>query len=206
MCKTRTCVRTCDGWPNGFASRLTSSRNLQKVVSFTHIPLTCDQLASTSDGRPNGEKLASTGERIWAPPKSTQLIASPREWVAKRNGVERKSKNSVDLRVRLARALALLVSKKWYWGFRFAPIRLQRTRSMGMTPEYTKIKPFLLSPLSAASWCELAPCQTSAPWQPLLGTWCLATPLPLWIRAQWVAKEGMPKQWTYSADNWTHHW
>ena len=21
VCKTRTCVRTCDGWPNGFASR-----------------------------------------------------------------------------------------------------------------------------------------------------------------------------------------
>ena len=26
ICKTRTCVRTCDGWPNGFASRLASRK------------------------------------------------------------------------------------------------------------------------------------------------------------------------------------
>ena len=26
VCKTRTCVRTCEGWPNGFASRLASRK------------------------------------------------------------------------------------------------------------------------------------------------------------------------------------
>ena len=28
VCKIRTCVRTCEGWPNGFASRLTSDECL----------------------------------------------------------------------------------------------------------------------------------------------------------------------------------
>ena len=78
VCKTRTCVRTCEGWPNGFASSLVSSRKPQNMINCTHIQLTCDQL--------NGEKLASTCVQIWARPKSTH---------AKR-----------DLRVRLARALA----------------------------------------------------------------------------------------------------
>ena len=30
VCKTRSCVRTCEGWPNRFASRLASSRKSQK--------------------------------------------------------------------------------------------------------------------------------------------------------------------------------
>ena len=33
--KTRTCVRTCDGWPNGFPSQLASSRKSQKAVTHT---------------------------------------------------------------------------------------------------------------------------------------------------------------------------
>ena len=64
VCETRTCVRTCHGWPDGFTSRLTSSNKSQKVVNFTHIQLTCDQLASTYVGWPNGEKLVSTCVRI----------------------------------------------------------------------------------------------------------------------------------------------
>ena len=40
------------------ARRLASSHKSQKVVNFTHIQLTCDQLVSTCVGWPNGEKLA----------------------------------------------------------------------------------------------------------------------------------------------------
>ena len=57
-------IRTCDGWPNGFASRLSSSRQSQKAVNFTHIHMTCGQLVSTCVGWPNGEKLALTCVRI----------------------------------------------------------------------------------------------------------------------------------------------
>ena len=45
-------------------------RKSQKVVNFELIQLNCDQRW------PNGEKLASTCVRIWARPKSTQVIAS----------------------------------------------------------------------------------------------------------------------------------
>ena len=31
----------------------------QKIVNFTHIQMTCDQLVSTCAGWPNGKKLAS---------------------------------------------------------------------------------------------------------------------------------------------------
>ena len=47
--KTRTWVRTCDGRPNGIASRLASSRKSQ-AINFAHIKMTCDQLGSTSVG------------------------------------------------------------------------------------------------------------------------------------------------------------
>ena len=70
VCKTRTCVRTFDGRPNVFAS----SRKSQKVVNFTRIQLTCDRLVSTCDGRPNGEKRASTCLQIWARPNPTQGV------------------------------------------------------------------------------------------------------------------------------------
>ena len=94
VCKTRTCAWTCDGWPNGFASRLASSHRLQKVVNSTHIQMTRDQLVSTCIGWPNGEKFASTYVRIWARPKSTQVgVQTTRKWKA-------KSKTCVDLRVR----------------------------------------------------------------------------------------------------------
>ena len=55
---------SCDGWPNGIAHRLASSRKSQSVVSFTHVQLTWDQLVSTRAGWPNGEKLASICVRI----------------------------------------------------------------------------------------------------------------------------------------------
>ena len=86
--QTGTCERTCDGWPNGFASGFASSRKSQKLATFKHIQLTCDQLVSTCVGWPNGEKLASTCVRIWARPKSTQVGGQTRC----------KSKTFVDLR------------------------------------------------------------------------------------------------------------
>ena len=65
VCKTRTCVRTCDGWPNGFAIiRLASSGKLQKTVNFTRMQLTCDQLVSTCVGWPNGESMESACARV----------------------------------------------------------------------------------------------------------------------------------------------
>ena len=72
-----------------------------KSRKFTHIQLTYDQFVSTCVGWPNGEKLASTCVRIWARPKSTQVNTS--EW-PNETQVERKSKTSVDSRIRLARA------------------------------------------------------------------------------------------------------
>ena len=105
VCRTRTCVRTCDGRPNGFASRLASSRKSQKVVNFTHTQLTCDQLVSTCVGWPSGEILASTCVRIWTRPKPTLVNASQRKWMAKRNGSRKLALTCADLRVRLASAL-----------------------------------------------------------------------------------------------------
>ena len=68
VCKTRTwgAVRTYEGWPNGFASRLGSSRRSQKVVNFTesYNTITCNQLVSTCVGWPNDEKLAWICARI----------------------------------------------------------------------------------------------------------------------------------------------
>ena len=37
--KTWTCVRTCDGWPSGFASRLTSSRKSKQNCKSTPLAL-----------------------------------------------------------------------------------------------------------------------------------------------------------------------
>ena len=44
--QTRTYARTCKGWPNGFVSRLASSRKSEKAINFTHndTQTTCDQL------------------------------------------------------------------------------------------------------------------------------------------------------------------
>ena len=81
-------------WPNGLASRRK----------------TCVQ---SCVGWPNGEKLASTCVRIGAGPnsmiqvaalKSSQVDASPREWVVKQNASSKLSLSCVNSRVRLARA------------------------------------------------------------------------------------------------------
>ena len=53
--KTRTCVRTCDGWPNGFTSRLAIS--LMQVVKGCKFHAYTDDLLSTCIGCPNGENL-----------------------------------------------------------------------------------------------------------------------------------------------------
>ena len=74
--KTRTCVRTCEGWPNGgFASRLASSRKSQKVVHFTQ-----DDLRSICLDLPTN--LSSTKVNTSGWPNKTQ--------------VERKSKTCVN--------------------------------------------------------------------------------------------------------------
>ena len=80
--KTRTCVGTCKGCPNGWASEPVNSHKLQIVVHFTHI------ICMTCVGWPNGEKLTSTCVRIWAQSKSMQAIKSQRsehKWVTKQN-------------------------------------------------------------------------------------------------------------------------
>ena len=69
VCKTGTCVWTCNGRSNEFTY---ASRN---VVNLTHIHLTCHQLVSTCIGWPNIEKRAQKFE----------LDQSQRKWVAKRN-------------------------------------------------------------------------------------------------------------------------
>ena len=104
VCKTRTCVRTYDGWPNKFASRLASSRKLQKVVNFTHIQLTCDQLVSTCVGWPNGETCIDLHAHEF------ELDRSQRKWVAKRNANWTRVKN-----LRLARALYLILLSTLYY-------------------------------------------------------------------------------------------
>ena len=72
VCKTRTWVRICDGWPNGFVNRLASLRKSQKVADFTHIQLTCDWVAKRRktcvDLRTN---LSST--KVNRPRKSKQV-------------------------------------------------------------------------------------------------------------------------------------
>ena len=73
------CTWTCDGWPNGFASRLTSSRKSQKVVNSTCIQLTCDQLVLNCVGWPNGKKNLSTNLSL------TRVNSSHHKWVAKQN-------------------------------------------------------------------------------------------------------------------------
>ena len=68
--KTGTCVRTYEGWPNGFASRLESSRKSQKVVNSMHIQLTCV-------GWPSVDLRTNLS--------STKVHPSHRKWVGKRN-------------------------------------------------------------------------------------------------------------------------
>ena len=93
--KTRTCVRTCDGWPNGFAIRLASSAKLQKTVNFTHTQMTCD--VTVKNLRRLATNLSST--------KSTQVHAS--RWPNEMQ-VEQKLKTCADLRIRFASGLRLV--------------------------------------------------------------------------------------------------
>ena len=109
VCKTRTCVRICDGRPNGFASRLTSSRKSQKdvisrlcrwlAINLCWIALGGHTVKTYVNLRTN---LSSTKVNA-SPRKSSQVHTSPRKWVAKRNASwmsKQKSKTYVDLRVR----------------------------------------------------------------------------------------------------------
>ena len=50
ICKTRTCVRTCDGWPNESARKFMQVTKRRKFHA-------CDQLVSTCFGWPNGKNL-----------------------------------------------------------------------------------------------------------------------------------------------------
>ena len=50
VCKTRTSVRTCEGWSNGLASRLVSSGKSYKTVNFTYMQTSSDRLVSTCIG------------------------------------------------------------------------------------------------------------------------------------------------------------
>ena len=50
--QTRTCVRTCDGWSNKFASRLVSSRKLQKVA-LTYLRTNLSSIEVNASGWPN---------------------------------------------------------------------------------------------------------------------------------------------------------
>ena len=104
----RTCVRTCYGWPNGFASRLASSSKSQKVVNLTLIQLTCDQLVSTCVGWPNGENLRGL---VYERPNSMQVNTSG--WPKKTQVENLIALTCVDsVRVRLARHLLKPVTKK----------------------------------------------------------------------------------------------
>ena len=82
----------------------------KKVINFTHIQLTCDQLVSTCVGWRNAEKLASTCVRIWARLKSSQVVTSQGKWVAKRNASWTQVENLRWLAswVRLARVSVII--------------------------------------------------------------------------------------------------
>ena len=76
VCKTRTCVRTCDGLQtDSQVSRLASSHKSEIVVDCKHIQLTCDQLVSTCGGQ-----MVKNLRRL-----AFELDQSQRKWVAKRN-------------------------------------------------------------------------------------------------------------------------
>ena len=83
VCKTRTYVRTCDGWPNGFASRLTSSRKSKKAVNFTH---TIDLRSTCVDLGWVAKRWNTCVVDLRTNLSSTKVNApSRRKWVTKRN-------------------------------------------------------------------------------------------------------------------------
>ena len=63
-----------------------------------------------------------------------------------------------------------------------------------------------LSPLFSLSEHGLVPCRIMAPWRPLLGTCCPATPLPPWTRARLAREEDTRRQSTCRAGSWTPRW
>ena len=85
VCKTRTCVQTCNGWLNGCASWCASSCKLQKVVNFRHkiIQLVCNQLVYKFYLHQCQHQSMQVNASGW--PNETQ--------------VECKSKTYIDLRI-----------------------------------------------------------------------------------------------------------
>ena len=101
VCKTSTCIRTCEGWPNRFASWLACS---QKDANFTHIQMT----VLTYVGWPNNEKRISTCVWIWARSKSMRVHASHRRSTQVGGQMKHKFNASWKLvKVCLARALII---------------------------------------------------------------------------------------------------
>ena len=73
------CTRTCDGWPNGFASRLTSSRKSQKSRKFHVHTIDLWSACVELHWGPNGKKNLSTNLSL------TRVNSSHHKWVAKQN-------------------------------------------------------------------------------------------------------------------------
>ena len=70
--QTRTCVRTCEGWPNGFASRLANRFYNKRLITINLCRLVLGAW-------PNGKKLAPTSVQVelnQSQRKSTQVVAS----------------------------------------------------------------------------------------------------------------------------------
>ena len=81
--KTRTYVRTCDGWPNGFASRLASSSKSQKSRKLhAH---TVDLWSTCVDLRWVAKRWNYVRRLAYEFELDQTGNASQRKWVAKRN-------------------------------------------------------------------------------------------------------------------------
>ena len=80
------CVRTGDGWPNGFASRLASSRKSHEVINFTHINMTCVVVRVPFVRKRTSGPLRTNLSSI-------KVNASQHKWVAKRNASWTQVKN-----------------------------------------------------------------------------------------------------------------
>ena len=82
VCKTRACTHTCDGWPNRFASQLTSHKKLHTSCIHVHRSLAINlcqlawggQMAKTCKSEFNESKR-----------KLSQVNTHQHKWVAKWN-------------------------------------------------------------------------------------------------------------------------
>ena len=94
VCKTRTCVRTCEEWPNGsrksqVGSQVAKSRKFHVyhwLMCFYNnrlLALNLCRLALGGQMVKNLRLLASKFELDQSQRKSTQVVASPRKWVAR---------------------------------------------------------------------------------------------------------------------------